>query len=163
MGLLVQSVEHRPLPPRVGSLMLVRRMFPDLVRFDRPHTVRYRAHLLDRTRAASLEIWSRRRWMAPSHSPWRRCLSRTPSSSALAFKKSRKLRSDSRPFASGDFREGDVSSFGMTASPSRARLYPDLIIPSRLHACLISLFSLRPVRHGVDSGSVSDTIRPRST
>src|SRR5271166_788855 len=55
MGLLVQSVEHRPLPPRVGSSMLVRRMFLDLVRFERPHTVRYRARLLDRTRATSLE------------------------------------------------------------------------------------------------------------
>src|SRR5271157_2075618 len=55
MGLLVQSVEHRPLPPRVGFSMVVRRMFLDLVRFERPHTVRYRARLPDRTRAASLE------------------------------------------------------------------------------------------------------------
>ena len=47
--------------------------------------------------------------------------------------------SDSRPLASGDFREGEVSSFGMTASPSRARLYPDLIITSWLQACLVSL------------------------
>ena len=108
-------------------------------------------------------IWSRRRWMAPSHTPRRRCLSRTPSSSALAFKKSRKLRSDSRPFASGDFREGEVSSFGMTAPPTPARLYPDLIIPSRLRACRISLASVGPGRHGVDSGRVSDTIRPRSS
>jgi hypothetical protein len=70
--------------------------------------------------------------------------------------------SDSRPLASGDFREGEVSSFGMTASPSRARLYPDLIITSWLQACLVSLSSLRPIRHGLDSGRVSDTIRPRS-
>ena len=101
--------------------------------------------------------------MAPSQSPRRRCLSRTPSSSALAFKKSRKLMRDSRPLASGDFREGEVSSFGMTASTSRARLYPDLIITSWLQACLISLSSLRSVRQGVDSGRISDTIRRRST
>ena len=100
--------------------------------------------------------------MAPSHSPWRRCLSRTPSSSALALRKSRKLR-DSRPLASGDFRDGEVSSFGMTASPSRARFYPDLVITRWLQGCLISMSSLRPVQRGVDSGRVSVTIRPRST
>ena len=162
MGLLVQSVEHRPLPPESDLQCWCVVCSSDLVQFESPHTFRCRAPLLDRTRSQS-RIWSRRRWMAPSHSPRRRCLSRTPSSSALAFKKSRKLRSNSRPLASGDFREGEVSSFGMTASPSRARLYPDLIITSWLQACLISLSSLRPVRQGVNSGRISDTIRRRST